>query len=130
MNEVIYSFLAQQSAGPAAAPAGAPQGDLMQQFGPIIMMVVIFGFMWFFVIRPQRKEEKRRREMIDAIKKGDSIVTSGGIVGTIFSMKDDIVTLKVGEGTKMDVMRNAIAQVRNGTTDEKVEEKKDEKKKK
>jgi len=121
IRELIY-FLAQQSASPApapAAPASAPsgatgQGDLMSNLTLPLMMVAIFAAMWFLMIRPQRKEEKRKKEMLSSLKKGDSVVTTSGIIGTVANVKDDTVLLKVGDNTKMEFVKSAITALRSG----------------
>ena len=121
IRELIY-FHAQQSASPApapAAPASAPsgatgQGDLMSNLTLPLMMVAIFAAMWFLMIRPQRKEEKRKKEMLSSLKKGDSVVTTSGIIGTVANVKDDTVLLKVGDNTKMEFVKSAITALRSG----------------
>ena len=80
---------------------------------PLIMMVGVFALMWFLMIRPQRKEEKKRKEMLAALKKGDAVVTNGGILGSIANIKEDTVVLKVGDGTRLEVLRSAVTAVRN-----------------
>ncbi|MBU41935.1 MAG: preprotein translocase subunit YajC [Spirochaetaceae bacterium] len=114
------AFIAQQTATPSPAPeASGPQAD--QPAGPfggmsstLIMIVAVFAFMYFFAIRPQRKEEKRKKEMLAALKKGDTVITTGGIVGSVHSIKQDAdsVILKVGDNTRIEVLRSAIGSVR------------------
>ncbi len=108
------AFLAQQTATtqvPGTTPEDKPASAL-GSFTPLLMMVVVFGAMWFLMIRPQRKEEKRKKEMLSALKKGDNVVTTSGIIGNVANVKDDTVVLKVGDGTKMEFLRSAIASVR------------------
>ncbi len=71
-------------------------------------MIVIF---YFFLIRPQKKQEKETKRMIDALKKGDKIVTIGGIYGTVFSVKDSTVVVKVDDSTKIEFTKTAISRV-------------------
>ncbi|ADL08129.1 preprotein translocase subunit YajC [Thermosediminibacter oceani] len=80
----------------------------LQQFGPIILIFAIFYFM---IIRPQQKREKERRNMLDSLKEGDEIITIGGIFGRILNIKDDVVTLEVGDKVKIKVTRSAIGNV-------------------
>ena len=68
--------------------------------------------MWLFVIRPQRKEEKKKREMVNTLKKGDEVVTTGGMIGTIATIKDDTVILNVGDKTRLEFMKSHISQMR------------------
>jgi preprotein translocase subunit YajC len=86
----------------------------------IFMVVVLFGIMWFLVIRPQRKRDRERREMLEALRKNDRVVTVGGIHGTVRWIKEDEVMLLVDESTntKLRVSRSAIAQVVSETKEE------------
>ena len=95
---------------------------------PILMMVLIFGVMWLFFIRPQSKERKKMEEMRKALKKGDKIITTAGIIGTITSIEDNsnIITVRTGSTTFIDFDKQAILRVINAEV--KAEEKKDEKK--
>lgn len=131
MEEKLLQYLAQQQAVPGtAAPAagakgGAAGGDLYSSLYMPVMLALMFGFMWFFVIRPQKKEEKRKKEMLSALKKGDGVITTSGILGTVSSIKEDTVIVKVGDGTRMEFLRSAIGSVRNsaGIAKEEVESK-------
>jgi preprotein translocase subunit YajC len=94
----------------AEAAEGTPQVNPLIQFMPIILMFVIF---YFLLIRPQQKKQKDLQAMIAGIKKGDKVVTTGGILGTISSIQEDYVVLTVGEsGTKIEVLKSAIAGLR------------------
>jgi preprotein translocase subunit YajC len=93
------------------APAGgaAPSGtDSLISFAPFILIIVIF---YFLIIRPQNKKQKETQKMLGALKKGDKIVTIGGVHGTIASVKESTVIVKVDENTKMEFTRSAIAAV-------------------
>lgn len=94
-----------QDAQPSVSPCGQP-GFLF----PFAMMAAVF---YFLLIRPQSKEKKRRAQMIAAIKKNDRVVTVGGIMGTVVSVKDDDITLKVDESsnTKITFTRSSIQRV-------------------
>ena len=88
-------------------------GSLIQML-PILLLIPI---MYFAMIRPQQKRQKQWQEMLGNIKPGDRITTSGGIRGTILSIKDDAIIVKVApDGIKMEVAKNAIASV---TTEDK-----------
>jgi preprotein translocase subunit YajC len=94
---------------------GAPQGgqgggSMMGMWLPII---AIFAIMYFLIFRPQAKKQKEQRLMIDALKKGDKIVTTGGIFGQIVGVKEKEGTLivKVAENTKIEMSRASIAKV-------------------
>lgn len=94
----------------AAATAGSEVNPMMQ-FAPLIFIFVIF---YFLLIRPQQRRQKELQTMIDAIKKGDKVVTTGGIIGTVAGIQNDYVVLKVGdnENTKMEVLKSAISGLR------------------
>lgn len=91
-----------------AAPAG---GNPIVMFLP---MVLIFAVFWFFMVRPQQKREKDRKATISAVKKGDKIVTIGGIHGTVDKVDDTSVIAQVDTSTKMRFEKNAIAQIVTG----------------
>jgi preprotein translocase subunit YajC len=94
------------------AMGGAPVqggGGAFSAFVPLILIFVIF---YFLLIRPQQKKQKDHRKMIDSLKKGDEVVTSGGIHGSIAKVKDDIVHLEVSEQIKLRVSRSAIAMIK------------------
>ncbi|SHM38396.1 MULTISPECIES: preprotein translocase subunit YajC [unclassified Fibrobacter] len=95
---------------------------------PIIMMVLIFGVMWLFFIRPQSKERKKMDEMRKALKKGDRVMTTAGILGTVTNIDETgtTVTVRTGSTTFIDFDKQAILRVINAEV--KAEEKKDEKK--
>ena len=88
--------------------AATPQGSMLSMFLPLALIFVIF---YIFIIRPQNKKQKETQKMIDALKKGDKIVTIGGIHGTISSTKEQTVIVKVDENTKIEFSRSAIASV-------------------
>lgn len=103
-----------------AAPQPAPGG-----FGMIMPLVLIVGIMYLFMIRPQQKKQKETQKMINALKKGDKVVTIGGIHGTVASTKENTVVVKVDDNTKIEFNRTAIATV---VVDKPAEEPKTEKK--
>ena len=76
-------------------------------FFPLILMFLVF---YFLLIRPQQQKEKKRKQMIQNLKKGDRVVTTGGIIGTVVGVKDDLVVLRVGDGdTKIEFLKNAVS---------------------
>ncbi|NMB20765.1 MAG: preprotein translocase subunit YajC [Firmicutes bacterium] len=75
---------------------------------PFLIVGVLFYFM---IIRPQQKQQKERKAMLDALKKGDRIVTVGGIYGELVALKEDYVTLKVADKVEIKVSRSGIGQV-------------------
>jgi preprotein translocase subunit YajC len=90
-----------------AAQAGGGSG--LALFAPVLL---IFGVFYFLLILPQQRRQKKWQQMLAELKTGDRVVTSGGLKGTIFSMKDDSVTLRVPpDNLKMDVTRGSIVSV-------------------
>ncbi len=100
----IANFIAQTTQG------GEPPPGLGSMLFPLALMGIVF---YFLLIRPQSAEKKRRAAMLSGIKKNDRVVTIGGIMGTVLSVKDDEVTLKVDESsnTKITFARSAIQRV-------------------
>ncbi|MDK2835573.1 MAG: preprotein translocase subunit YajC [Thermosediminibacterales bacterium] len=80
----------------------------LKQFGPLILIFVIF---YFLLIRPQQKRDKQRREMLASLKEGDTVITVGGFYGKILNIKDDVITLELGDKLKVKVTRSAIGNV-------------------
>lgn len=92
--------------GQAAGPGGGAAGGGLGAFIPIILMFVIF---YFLLIRPQQKKAKQHQEMIANLKKGDRVITSGGIHGLITSLDENTVTLEIAEKVRIKVSRATIA---------------------
>lgn len=110
-----------------AAPLMAQQqqsgGDLMKALLPLIFIFVIF---YLLLIYPQSRAEKKRKAMLNALKKGDRVITSGGIIGTVQKIDNNIVSLKVAQNTVIKIDKSAIRGVLGQETEEK--KKADEKK--
>lgn len=85
------------------------------QWAPFIIMIVIFYFLFY---RPQKKEQKKRSDMLGSLKKGDRVVTIGGVHGSIVGFHDDLVIVKIAEKVEIEVNRSAVGSVKN-----KIEEK-------
>jgi preprotein translocase subunit YajC len=88
-----------------AAPAG---GSMVTTFLTFGLVILIF---YFLIIRPQNKKKKETQRMLGALKKGDKVVSIGGIRGTVKSVKDQAVILKVDDNTKLEFSKSAIATV-------------------
>ena len=96
----MLDFLA---AGTAAA---APPGWL--SFLPIVGMVVIF---WFLIIRPQMRQQKIHRERIAAVKKGDQVVTAGGLVGKVIKVDDQYAEIEIAQGVRVKAVKATIGDI-------------------
>ena len=75
----------------------------------LLPLVLIFGIFWFLVIRPMRQQQKRRQQIVDNLKRGDKVVTNGGLYGEVAALEGAVVHLKVSDNTKIKVARSAIA---------------------
>ncbi len=102
MSSVLNAFLSQ------TAPDGQPSGPLgsLGAFLPFILIAFVFYFVFF---RPQQKQAKQHQSFLGGLKKGDEVVTQGGIVGTVTLVEDRTVTVDVGGGTKLRVVKGQIA---------------------
>lgn len=93
------------------APTSPSGSNPLLTFAPLLVMFVVF---YFLLIQPQQKRQKELNQMIQNLKKGDRVVTSGGILGTIMGIQNDYVILKVGEGeAKIEVLKSAITAKRS-----------------
>ena len=81
-------------------------GPGISQFIPLILIFIIF---YFFLIRPQQKRVKDHKTMVEGLKRGDEVITSGGIIGTVERvMEDDRIEVLIGESTKVQIIRSTI----------------------
>jgi len=92
----------------AMAPPGGGGGDLNTLMG-FLPMILIFAVFYFLLIRPQQKKAKDHRTFLDNLKKGDSVLTQGGLYGKIVSIADQVVTLEIADKVKVRVSRSHIA---------------------
>ncbi len=91
-----------------SSPEGSPRGGGLMGMMPLVL---VFFIIYFLVIRPQQKQKKEHQKMITNLKKGDRVLTSGGIYGNIVGIKDNLVVLKLTENVKVELAKNAISQV-------------------
>ena len=96
----MRDFLAAGSAG--AAPPG------WMQFLPIIGMVAIF---WFLIIRPQMRQQKLHREKVAAVKRGDQVVTAGGLLGKVTKVDGDYVELEIAQGVRVKAVKSTLGDI-------------------
>jgi preprotein translocase subunit YajC len=75
----------------------------------LLMMGGMFAIMWFLVINPQRKQLKQQKEMLGSLKKGDEVVTQGGILGRIYAIDDKVITVEVAAGVKLRVLKSSVS---------------------
>ena len=96
---------------PATAPGAAQpqQPGLLDGLGSMFPFILIIVVMFFLMSRSQKKEQKRRQEMLDALKKGDEVVTAGGIHGKIAEIKEDVIVLEIAENVKISINKAAVS---------------------
>ena len=111
----MYPFVSvayAQSAGEAASQS---------PFFQFIPLVLILGVFWFLIIRPQQKKQKEHVSMVDSLRKGDKVITNGGIFGTIIKVGDDRITLEIASKVQIQIERQQVARM-----DKKIAESKDD----
>ncbi|MEO1039257.1 MAG: preprotein translocase subunit YajC [Pseudomonadota bacterium] len=96
----------------AAAPAGGGAGMFLMNIAPFILIIVVF---YFLLIRPQQKKLKMHREMVENLRRGDEVVTQGGVIGKVTRIADTEVTVEIAEGVRVKVLRPTIQDVRART---------------
>jgi preprotein translocase subunit YajC len=118
LNEIV--FLADATTAPAApvassSAAAAPGAPAQPQaFGNMLFLIVIMGVMMYFVlIRPQSQQRKQQAKLLEALKSGDKVVTSSGIVGIVITVKDSTVSLRSADA-KMEVTKASVVQILEG----------------
>ena len=99
MENFFSSYALAQSA------SGGPTPTMLEQFGPILLMIII---MYFLILRPQQKKNKELENLITALKVGDEVVTTGGIIAKVKSIADSFVTLEVGGNTNLKIKKTNI----------------------
>lgn len=101
-----------------AAPQGGAGGQQTSWFSTLIPLVIIFAIFYLLLIRPQQKQQKRHRELVASMRKGDKVVTRGGMHGTVYGLTENTVTLEVADNIRIKFSREAIAAVTSGENTE------------
>ena len=81
----------------------------MEAFTQFVPLILIFAIMYFLLIRPQQKKVKEHKAMVEALSKGDEVVTNGGLLGRITDVDENFVTLKIADNVEIKVQRHAVA---------------------
>jgi len=102
----ISSAFAQTA--PAAATAG---GDMQSSLMSMLPLLLMFVVLYFVMIRPQMKKQKEHKAMIDALAKGDEIITAGGFLGKVSKLGDSFLSIEVANGVEVQMQRSAVVQV-------------------
>ena len=112
-----------QEAKKAAPGGGAGIGSMLP------MMLIMFAVVYFLMIRPEQKKQKARQAMLSTMKKGDRVITSSGILGTVGNVKESTIMVKIAENTVVEFTKSAVTQIVNKDgTDKQVESTAEEKK--
>jgi preprotein translocase subunit YajC len=104
----VFISSAYAQTAPAAAATDGSATSMLASLWPIGLMLVV---MYFLMIRPQMAKQKEHRAMLDALAKGDEIVTSGGLLGKVTSLSDSAIGLQIAAGVEVQIQRGAVAQV-------------------
>jgi len=99
------------SAFAQTAPAAAAGGDIMSSVTSMLPLVLMFVVLYFVMIRPQMKRQKEHRAMIDALAKGDEVVTAGGFLGKVSKLGEAYVGVELATGVEVQMQRSAVVQV-------------------
>jgi preprotein translocase subunit YajC len=99
------------SAFAQTAPAAAAGGDMQSSLMSMLPLVLMFVVLYFVMIRPQMKKQKEHRAMIDALAKGDEVVTGGGLLGKVTKLSESTVSLEVANGVEIQIQRSAVVQI-------------------
>lgn len=91
--------------------ASAPQGQEPNAFMSFLPMIAVIAIVYFLMIRPQTKKAKQQREMISSLKKGDKVVTVGGVYGTISSVKDHTFLVQIAANTDIEIDKTSVSAV-------------------
>ncbi len=99
------------SAFAQTAPAAAAGGDMQSTLMSMLPLLLMFAVLYFVMIRPQMKKQKEHRAMIDALAKGDEVVTAGGLLGKVSKLGDSHIGLELAAGVEVQLQRSAVVQV-------------------
>jgi preprotein translocase subunit YajC len=99
------------SAFAQTAPAAAAGGDMQSTLMSMLPLLLMFAVLYFVMIRPQMKKQKEHRAMIDALAKGDEVVTAGGLLGKVSKIGDSNIAVEIASGVEVQMQRSAVVQV-------------------
>lgn len=100
----------------AMAPSGQGQGGDANAFMTFLPLILIFAVFYFLLIRPQQKKAKEHKQMLDNLKKGDRVITQGGIYGKVSQIEDQVITLEIADKVKVKVARGYVAGLSSSDT--------------
>ena len=118
---VLSNFaMADDAVVPAGSPAAGTPASAPGTFSMLVPFVAMFAIMYFLMIRPQQKRLKEQTNMLSQLKEGDEVLTASGILGTVKTITDRMVTLEIDQNVKLKVLKTQVAQVLKGGLPEKL----------
>lgn len=111
MQSFLTMAWAQDTGGTPGAAPSAGSGGMFVSFLPFVL---IFGVFYFLLILPQQRKQKKHRAMLEALKKGDRVLTTGGVLGTVAAINQDVVTVQVADNVRIKIRREYIAELQEG----------------
>lgn len=106
---ISFNFLVSTAYAMGPPPGGAGGQSAGNPITAFLPLILIFGIFYFLLIRPQQKKQKQHQEFINNLQKGTEVVTSGGIIGRVTGITDDVVTLEIADKVRIKVVRNQVA---------------------
>ena len=97
MQQLVFAF---------APPAQGGAQNPLTMFIPLVLMMLVF---WLLILRPQARRQKAHQNMVNALAKGDRVVTTGGLFAEVLNVKDDVVVATIADGVKVELAKSAIA---------------------
>jgi len=97
----VLSLLIAQAEAPAQSPLAGP-GNML------FLVAIFFGIFYFMIIRPQQKQQKTHKAYLEALKKGDEVVTNGGLIGRIAGVQGDVLTLEIANNVRVRVLKDQV----------------------
>jgi len=97
----VLSLLLAQAEAPAQSPLAGPQNMLF-------LVAIFFGIFYFMIIRPQQKQQKTHKSYLESLKKGDEVITNGGLIGRIAGVQGDVLTLEIANNVRVRVLKDQV----------------------
>ncbi|MDN5325160.1 MAG: preprotein translocase subunit YajC [Thermosipho sp. (in: thermotogales)] len=121
MNNLIFAGVPEGTTSePVTTAAPSASSGLFQM---LFLLIIFFVMMYFLVILPQKRREKQFKQMISSIKRGDTVITSGGVVGKVIDVKNDTLKIKTANTTELEISKAFVARVIKNKSEENKEEK-------
>lgn len=108
----MFGLAYAMGSAPGGAVEGAASGGGMAAFQQIIPLVFMFAIFYFLLIRPQQKKAKEHKALLEAMKKGDNVITAGGVHGKVVAVENDLVTLEVSNNVNIKITKSYIAAIK------------------